>query len=170
MRTCWEVGKGRNTLHAEVASSSLYLLEKQAGGPNPQTVGKGQQGLNPSVLVSWGCLTNRHRLGGWRQWKCILLQSWRLEVGNQVGKHWAEDGVELLSWNTSTVLQTPGNLVHWHKKKLQSEMARSGASPVAEWLGLCVLLQRPRALPVRILGTDLALLIQPHSRTRKTYN
>ena len=42
-----------------------------------------------------------------------------------------------------------------------SKTLRHGAGPVAEWLGSCTLRRRPRVLPVRILGADLALLIKP---------
>ena len=35
------------------------------------------------------------------------------------------------------------------------------AGPVAKWMSLCAPLQRPRVLPVRILGTDMAPLIRP---------
>ena len=37
---------------------------------------------------------------------------------------------------------------------------RSGAGPVAEWLGSRALLQWPRVSLVRVLGTDMALLIR----------
>ena len=49
-------------------------------------------------------------------------------------------------------------------------------NPVAQWLDSCTLLWRPRVLPVRILGMDVAPLIRPcwsgipHSRARRTYN
>ena len=36
-----------------------------------------------------------------------------------------------------------------------------GASPVAEWLSSCALLRWPRALPVWILGGDMAPLFRP---------
>lgn len=36
-----------------------------------------------------------------------------------------------------------------------------GAGPMAEWLSLRALLQRPRVLLVLILGTGMALLIRP---------
>ena len=51
-----------------------------------------------------------------------------------------------------------------------------GADPVAEWLSLHVLLQRPRVSLVRILGTDMTPLIKPrwggvpHATTRRTHN
>ena len=37
----------------------------------------------------------------------------------------------------------------------------TGAGLVAEWLGSCPLLRRPRVLPVQILGIDIALLVRP---------
>src|SRR3712207_4387445 len=52
----------------------------------------------------------------------------------------------------------------------------AGASPMAEWLSLCAPLQRPRVLPVRFLGADMAPLIRPcwggvpHATTRRTHN
>ena len=39
------------------------------------------------------------------------------------------------------------------------ESKAHGASPVAQWLSSCVPLQRPRVLPVWILGADIAPLI-----------
>ena len=36
-----------------------------------------------------------------------------------------------------------------------------GAGPVAEWLSSCSPLQRPRVLPVQILGADTAPLSKP---------
>ena len=44
---------------------------------------------------------------------------------------------------------------------VQSKEVHLGASPVAEWLSSCTLLRWPRVSPVRILGTDMALLIEP---------
>ena len=51
-----------------------------------------------------------------------------------------------------------------------------GAGPVAEWLSSRTPLQQPRALPVRILGTDMAPLIKPcwggvaHATTGRTHD
>ena len=53
----------------------------------------------PSVLVSWGWVTNDYRLGGLKQYKLIVLKFWRPEVHNQsvsrIGSSGGSDGESL---------------------------------------------------------------------------
>ena len=61
---------------------------------------------------------------------------------------------------TTINVQVLVNAMKWEKNtKIEKQEAR--ASPVAEWLNSHTLLQRPRVLPVRILGTDMALIVKP---------
>ena len=47
-----------------------------------------------------------------------------------------------------------------HALREMNETRSIGADPMAEWLSLPVLLQRPRVSLVRILGTDMVLLVR----------
>ena len=60
-----------------------------------------------------------------------------------------------------SIAQTKLMRIDWLEYKAEIKVKRGGAGPAAEWLSLRTVLQRPRILPVRILGADMALLIRP---------
>ena len=62
--------------------------------------------------------------------------------------------ISILRQNPLLQLQFNLKLRDLHVSELLKKIS-FGASPVAEWLSSCALLQWPRISPVQILGTDL---------------